>query len=240
MSLCHTNSFNHLRRLGPRGAEEGGLAGSPTQRLGMVPPLPLGGIQTPSPSAAASGEGGDVFSPLTSPKMRRNTFAATLDLIDALCEASARLAVIPQGDERKEELRQMLVEINEALGSPEAAGSACLYPLGDGNERVLHIPPQEAILLNSKDRAPFMLFLEVLEERPGHAGRTGGMETPPPTGTSPGAQSSTSARGGGSGSAEFEGITPPVPLCGAGRMPSNQRVWTKFSIFHLYQSEQRC
>ena len=41
-------------------------------------------------------------------------------------------------------------------------------------------------------------------------------------------------------SAGFEGITPPVPLCGAGRMPSNQRVWTKFSIFHLYQSEQRC
>ena len=197
------------RRLGPGGAEEGGLAGSPTQRLGMVPPLPLGGIQTPSPSAAASGEGGDVFSPLTSPKMRRNTFAATLDLIDALCEASARLAVIPQGDERKEELRQMLVEINEALGSPEAAGSACLYPLGDGNERVLHIPPQEAILLNSKDRAPFMLFLEVLEERPGHAGRTGGMETPPPTGTSPGAQSSTSARGGGSGSAE-SALSPSI------------------------------
>ena len=138
-------------------------------RPGAVPPLPLHEIRTPSPTVSGDG---DVFSPLTSPKMRRNTFAATLDLIDALCEASARLAVIPQGEERREELRQMLSEINEALGSPEAAGSACLYPLGDGNERVLHIPPQEAILLNSKDRAPFMLFLEVLEERP--ASKLGG------------------------------------------------------------------
>jgi phosphatidylinositol 4-kinase len=168
----------------------------------MVPPLALGGMHTPSSPTAAGGEGGDVFSPLTSPKMRRNTFAATLDLIDALCEASARLAVIPQGDERKEELKQMLVEINEALGSPEAAGSACLYPLGDGNERVLHIPPQEAILLNSKDRAPFMLFLEVLEERPGHAGGMGGSETPPSPGPPSRAQSSAAALGGGSDVAE--------------------------------------
>jgi len=188
--------------LGLGGAEEDGPEGSPTQRVGMVPPLALGGMHTPSSPTAVGGEGGDVFSPLTSPKMRRNTFAATLDLIDALCEASARLAVIPQGDERKEELKQMLVEINEALGSPEAAGSACLYPLGDGNERVLHIPPQEAILLNSKDRAPFMLFLEVLEERPGHAGGMGGSQTPPSPGTPSRVHSSASALGGGGDGAE--------------------------------------
>jgi len=151
-----------------------------------VPPLRLKSLTSSStPGKGAGGEGGgapaagraeegpeagaalgpDLFSPLTSPKMRRNTFAATLDLIEALCEVSSRLAQTPEG-ERKEDLETMLGEINEALESPEAAGSACLYPLSAANQQILRIPPQEAILLSSKERAPFMLFIEVLEEEP--------------------------------------------------------------------------
>ena len=104
-----------------------------------------------------------ICSPLTSPRMRKNTFAATLDLFEALCEVSARLATLPEG-ERQDALVSMLEEINTALESPEAAGSACILPMSDSHERVLRIPVHEARLLNSREKVPFMLSVEVVKE----------------------------------------------------------------------------
>lgn len=36
------------------------------------------------------------------------------------------------------------------------------FPLGKGMYRVLHIPVDEAVLLNSREKAPYMICLEVL------------------------------------------------------------------------------
>jgi len=36
------------------------------------------------------------------------------------------------------------------------------FPLGKGMYRVLHIPEDEAVLLNSREKAPYMICVEVL------------------------------------------------------------------------------
>jgi len=36
------------------------------------------------------------------------------------------------------------------------------FPLGKGMYRVLHIPEDEAIILNSREKAPYMICVEVL------------------------------------------------------------------------------
>jgi hypothetical protein len=36
------------------------------------------------------------------------------------------------------------------------------FPLGKGMYRVLHMPVDEAVLLNSREKAPYMICIEVL------------------------------------------------------------------------------
>jgi len=128
------------------------------RRPSSVPALPLQECER-----KLSGDSSAIFSPLTSPRMRKNTFAATLDLFEALCEVSARLAAMPS-DERKEALVSMLQEINRALESPEAAGSACIFPMCTRSERVVRLAVSDAVLMNSREKVPFMISLEVISE----------------------------------------------------------------------------
>lgn len=37
------------------------------------------------------------------------------------------------------------------------------FPLGKGMYRVLHIPEDEAVLLNSREKAPYLICVEVLK-----------------------------------------------------------------------------
>lgn len=205
---------------------EGGGGGSKASRsssprasspgAAKVPQLALAGLAAAPAAGVGAGErpegterepgevhhlptGEALFSPLTSPKMRKNTFAATLDLIEALCEVSSRLVAAPEED-RQAELEAMLMEINDALDSPEAAGSACLYPLSEVHQQVLRIPPSEAILMNSRERCPYMVFIEVFEEE----------EAPRPEGA--GVAGPGAAGGGGGGprfNSLFQAVTPP-------------------------------
>lgn len=97
-----------------------------------------------------------------SPKMRRNMFNASLDLVKALCEASAGLARIYTMGERK----QVLVRTLKAIDQELDASPPVIFPMSKGghHDRVVHIPAEEATLLNSRDKAPFLLFLEVIKE----------------------------------------------------------------------------
>lgn len=45
--------------------------------------------------------------------------------------------------------------------SDNAAG-VC-FPMGKGMYRVLHIPEDEAVLLNSREKAPYLICVEVLK-----------------------------------------------------------------------------
>ncbi|XLU99032.1 hypothetical protein S245_013372, partial [Arachis hypogaea] len=56
---------------------------------------------------------------------------------------------------------QSLVEINLHLTEAQNTGGVC-FSLGKGMYRVLYIPEDEAVLLNSREKAPYMICVEVL------------------------------------------------------------------------------
>ena len=93
--------------------------------------------------------------------MRQDTFRATIDFIFALCETSSELAAIADRDWRKTVLRAAIEQLNEELAVTEITTGPA-YPMGQ-IARVIRIVEDEAVLLNSRDRAPLLLYMEVLE-----------------------------------------------------------------------------
>ncbi|GLC48923.1 hypothetical protein PLESTB_000163400 [Pleodorina starrii] len=100
------------------------------------------------------------MSPLS--RLRFDTFGATLDFVDALCDASSSLTNYSQ-EERQRALRAGLDHINGEIEKANRREVAIWFPMGRRGDRVLGIAAQEAVLLNSREKAPFMLFVEVLE-----------------------------------------------------------------------------
>eukprot|EP00245_Coleochaete_scutata_P009804 TRINITY_DN3317_c0_g1_i1.p1 TRINITY_DN3317_c0_g1~~TRINITY_DN3317_c0_g1_i1.p1 ORF type:complete len:1328 (+),score=319.25 TRINITY_DN3317_c0_g1_i1:279-3986(+) len=95
-------------------------------------------------------------------KVRKGSYYGTLDVVQALCDASSGLAdVFPMGD-REYALRQSLAELNAHI---DACCPKCgvAYPMGKGLARILAIPEEEAVLLSSREKAPFMAFVEVMK-----------------------------------------------------------------------------
>lgn len=98
----------------------------------------------------------------SSPGLRQTTFGATLDFIDALCDASSHLVQLPQ-ETRLKALKRALMDINSEIDLCNANGVAVWFPMGSKNQRVLRLVPDEAVLLNSREKAPFLLLIEVLD-----------------------------------------------------------------------------
>lgn len=103
---------------------------------------------------------------LSSPRLRQNTFRSTIHLIDKLCDVSASLVGLYPMEARQRSLRQKLNEINMELAAMPAH-SGVLFPMGDATARVVRVPGEEAALLNSRDKCPFMMVVEVIEEEEG-------------------------------------------------------------------------
>ncbi|KAK9837506.1 hypothetical protein WJX81_007387 [Elliptochloris bilobata] len=101
------------------------------------------------------------LSPPSSPRLRQTTFGATLDFIEALCDASSGLTAFAPED-RQWALMRGLEEINKEIEAASRSGVACWFPMGTCNERIMRLAAREATLLNSREKAPFMLFVEVL------------------------------------------------------------------------------
>ncbi|KAK9865441.1 hypothetical protein WJX84_000186 [Apatococcus fuscideae] len=104
-------------------------------------------------------------SPPSSPRLRQTTFGATLDFIEALCDASANLTAFATED-RPWALQRGLAEINREIERASRTGVACWFPMGTRNERIVRLPVQEASILNSREKAPFVLPVEVLKADP--------------------------------------------------------------------------
>ena len=98
----------------------------------------------------------------SSPGLRQTTFGATLDFIDALCDASSHLVRLPQ-DTRLKALKRALMDINSEIDLCNANGVAVWFPMGCKNQRVLRLVPDEAVLLDSREKAPFLLLIEVMD-----------------------------------------------------------------------------
>ncbi|KFM29056.1 Phosphatidylinositol 4-kinase beta 1 [Auxenochlorella protothecoides] len=135
----------------PQGAEAQGAQAW----LERTPASPGASGTSPDPASA--------LSPPNSPRRRQTTFGATLDFIDALCTASSGLTAFPPED-REWALRQVLASINVQIEAASRKGVAVWFPMGTRARRVVRLAPRESNLLNSREKAPFTLYVEVLDE----------------------------------------------------------------------------
>ncbi|KAI8112901.1 hypothetical protein M9434_004221 [Picochlorum sp. BPE23] len=106
----------------------------------------------------------DVPSPPSSPKRRETTFGATLDFVEALCCASSFLTSFSEG-ERQWALHKSLKNINAEIEKASSTGVAIWFPMRRAApQRVVRLAYRESRLLNSREKAPFTLYVEVLNE----------------------------------------------------------------------------
>ncbi|PRW56340.1 phophatdylinositol 4-kinase [Chlorella sorokiniana] len=131
---------------------------------------PLAGTSTRSSidggaaaAAAAAGAAAQLLSPPSSPRRRQTTFGATLDFVETLCQASSSLTAF-QPEDRQWALRRALQQINAEIEKASRNGVAIWFPMGEANLRVVRLAPRESRLLNSREKAPFTLCVEVLDE----------------------------------------------------------------------------
>ncbi len=104
----------------------------------------------------------------------------TRAMVSDLCEASSQLrSVFPQ-EGRPAALKLKLLQISAGF---ESSGAGVWFPLGDAVSYVLRIPADEAVLLNSREKAPYLVCIEVLEP-------------PQPPGEEDGEESEASVSGG--------------------------------------------
>ncbi|KAJ4819102.1 Phosphatidylinositol 4-kinase [Rhynchospora pubera] len=95
-------------------------------------------------------------------ELRKGTYHASLEFVQTLCDTSYGLVDIFPIEDRKIALRESLVEINMHLAASQKSGGVC-FPMGKGMYRVVHIPEDEAVLLNSREKAPYLICVEVLK-----------------------------------------------------------------------------
>ncbi|CAK9146933.1 unnamed protein product [Ilex paraguariensis] len=95
-------------------------------------------------------------------QFRKGTYHESLDFVLSLCETSYGLVDVFPVEDRKSALRESLVEINAHVAAAQNTGGVC-FPMGKGMYRVVHIPEDEAVLLNSREKAPYLICVEVLK-----------------------------------------------------------------------------
>ncbi|KAK9167145.1 hypothetical protein Scep_002336 [Stephania cephalantha] len=104
----------------------------------------------------------------TTSQLRKGTYHVSLDFVQSLCDTSYGLVDVFPIEDRKSALRESLVEINSQIAAAQTSGGVC-FPMGKGMYRVVNIPEDEAVLLNSREKAPYLICIEVLKgETPSH------------------------------------------------------------------------
>ncbi|KAL4579805.1 hypothetical protein LXL04_015971 [Taraxacum kok-saghyz] len=93
---------------------------------------------------------------------RKGTYHESLEFVQSLCDTSSGLADVFSVEDRKNALCQSLSDINGHVVEAQSSGGLC-FPMGKGMYRVVHIPEDEAVLLNSRDKAPYLICVEVLK-----------------------------------------------------------------------------
>ncbi|XP_073060664.1 LOW QUALITY PROTEIN: phosphatidylinositol 4-kinase beta 1-like [Primulina eburnea] len=100
--------------------------------------------------------------PSSASQFRKGTYHESLDFVQSLCETSYGLVDVFPVEDRKAALHESLAEINEHIDEAQSSGGIC-FPMGKGMHRVVHIPEDEAVLLNSREKAPYLICVEVLK-----------------------------------------------------------------------------
>ncbi|KAG5241946.1 phosphatidylinositol kinase beta [Salix suchowensis] len=114
--------------------------------------------------------------PNTAALFRKGAYHESLDFVMTLCETSYGLVDVFPVEDRKSALCESLAEINMHLAEAQNTGGVC-FPMGKGMYRVVHIPEDEAVLLNSREKAPYLICVEVLKsEMPSNSKETSGTQ----------------------------------------------------------------
>ncbi|KZV54474.1 phosphatidylinositol 4-kinase beta 1-like [Dorcoceras hygrometricum] len=100
--------------------------------------------------------------PSSASQFRKGTYHESLDFVQSLCETSYGLVDVFPVEDRKTALHESLAEINAHVNDAQSSGGIC-FPMGKGMYRVVHIPEDEAVLLNSREKAPYLICVEVLK-----------------------------------------------------------------------------
>ncbi|XP_039016738.1 phosphatidylinositol 4-kinase beta 1-like isoform X5 [Hibiscus syriacus] len=95
-------------------------------------------------------------------QLRKGAYHDSLDFVLSLCDTSYGLVDVFPIEDRKTALHESLAEINSHLAEAQNNGGVC-FPMGKGMYRVVHIPEDEAVLLNSREKAPYLICVEVLK-----------------------------------------------------------------------------
>lgn len=152
-SLGAENFFRRLFRDRDRSIEDSELFGSKKQReLRLESPkqgLDISSTKPPLPNHLIS-------------QIRKGAYHVSLEFVQCLCDTSYGLVDIFPIDDRKVALRESLQEINSQISESQKSGGLC-FPMGKGMYRVVHIPEDEAVLLNSREKAPYLICVEVLK-----------------------------------------------------------------------------
>lgn len=181
------------------------------------------------------------LAPPTSPStLRASTFSATLDFVEALTDAAAGLAAFAPPD-RAAALARGLAELDREVAAAAAARAPVWWPLprpvgfrgGEGGgaappasppERVVAVVADRAALLNSRDKAPFLVWLEVVaveaaggERGGGGEGGRGGGGAPPPT-----SAADVSGLASAFAGLPLPGAPAPAPPISHARVPSDE------------------
>ncbi|KGN48357.1 phosphatidylinositol 4-kinase beta 1 isoform X2 [Cucumis sativus] len=98
----------------------------------------------------------------TASQFRKGAYHESLDFVHSLCETSYGLVDVFPIEDRKSALRESLAEINLKVAEAQNNGGVS-FPMGRGMYRVVHIPEDEAVLLNSREKAPYLICVEVLK-----------------------------------------------------------------------------
>ncbi|KAK2384844.1 phosphatidylinositol 4-kinase beta [Trifolium repens] len=99
--------------------------------------------------------------PINPTQFRKGAYHDSLEFVQSLCDTSYGLVDVFPIEDRKSALQESLREINIHVKEVQNTGGVC-FPLGKGMYRVLHMPVDEAVLLNSREKAPYMICIEVL------------------------------------------------------------------------------
>lgn len=119
----------------------------------------------------------ELLSPPSSPRQRYHTFGATLDFIEALCLASSGLTAFAHED-RQWALVRALQDISAAVEGASRQGIAIWSPLGTTDQRIVRLSARDSKLLASREKAPFLLYVEVLQPDQPEADKPAGSEPP--------------------------------------------------------------
>nr|GMD56537.1 phosphatidylinositol 4-kinase beta 1-like isoform X1 [Ipomoea batatas] len=95
-------------------------------------------------------------------QIRKGAYHESLEFVQSLCDTSYGLVDVFPIEDRKSALCESLGEINAHVATAQNSGGVC-FPMGKGMYRVVHIPEDEAVLLNSREKAPYLICVEVLK-----------------------------------------------------------------------------